>query len=469
MKRKLWLVLSMAASAVLIWSIAAVCEKLGSNRSTPAMLLLLAVLAIATLGDRVLALFSSIAAGVAFSYYFVDQTGARALNVQTALTLVTIVLTALIGSHLALRAQQRAQEAIRRREEMERLNELGKALLVAHTLPEAAESAVRKLVELFGVEGAILRVEGALQDFQAGNLDSSPVFVMRAAVDGRADILELHGPQPSGEVRNAIVSMIGLVLERARSSEERARMEAAARGEELRSTVLNALAHSFKTPLTSIKAAASVLRSAGDLPPADERELIAAIDEEADRLDRLIQESLDLARIEGRRANPRSEPCWIGALIDRVIAKMSRYLGRREFVIDMPEDLPPVMGDAFLLEQMLLQIVDNAWKYSQPGARIRISAATSGGNVVVTVQNEGSEIPESERERIFDKFYRGSKYRTKIEGTGLGLAIARTIAEASKGRVWLEMESDGPAFRFALPAETAARGTSDREANYIAH
>jgi two-component system sensor histidine kinase KdpD len=470
MNHKFWQPLRLIGSVALIWAIADVCEKLGSNRSTPAMLLLLFVLAIATLGDQALALLSSIAASLAFSYYFVDQTGARALSsIQTLFTLATMVLTAFTGSHLALRAQQRAQEAIRRRKEMERLNELSRVLLGAHTVSEAAEKAVRKLVELFNLEGAILRVEGALQDFRTGDIGGSgPVSVVRATVDGRADILELHGAQPSEEVRNAIASMIGLVLERARNAEERVRMEAASRGEEMRSTVLNALAHNFKTPLTSIKAAASMLRSANSLSAADEREMIIAIDEEADRLDRLIRESLDLARIEGHRANPRAEPCSVAGIVDSVIAKMARYLGRREFVIDIPEDLPAVMGDSFLFEQMLLQFVDNAWKYSRPGARIRVSGAPSGENVIVTVQNEGSEIPESERELIFDKFFRGSKYRTRIEGTGLGLSIARNIAEAFNGKVWLEMEASGPAFRFALPSEARAGVKGDREEHYIA-
>lgn len=153
MKRKLWLTLRIVPSVALIWFIAAVCEKLGSNRSTPAMLLLLAVLAIATLGDRLLALLSSVAAALAFSYYFVDQTGARALNYQTGITLATMVLTAFTGTHLAVRAQQRAEEAIRRREEMERLNRLGRVLLAVQTVSEAAENAVRKLVELFDLEG----------------------------------------------------------------------------------------------------------------------------------------------------------------------------------------------------------------------------------------------------------------------------------------------------------------------------
>ena len=207
MKRKLRRIVRIAASMALICLIAAVCEKLGSNRATPAMLLVLAVLAIATLGDRVLALVSSIAASLAFSFYFVDQTGARAISsVQTAITLATMVLTAFTGSHLALRAQQRAREAIRRREEMERLNELSRVLLVAHTLPEAAENAVRKLVELFNLDGAVLRVEGALQDFQAGNLAGGPVSVMRATVDGRADMLIfslLAGDHGAGDFRMA--------------------------------------------------------------------------------------------------------------------------------------------------------------------------------------------------------------------------------------------------------------------------
>jgi two-component system, OmpR family, sensor histidine kinase KdpD len=214
---------------------------------------------------------------------------------------------------------------------------------------------------------------------------------------------------------------------------------------------LNALAHNFRTPLTSIKAAASMLRSSPNIEAPGERDLIAVIDEEADRLDQLIGESLDLAKIEGRRANPRTEECLFSEIVERVTARVARYLGRREFVIDVPEDLPPILGDKFLLEQMLVQVVDNAWKYSRPGARIRIVAEVVGKEILLTVQNEGNEIPESERTLIFDKFYRGTKDRSRVEGTGLGLAIAKTIAEAYQGKLWLDSEPAGPAFRFALP------------------
>jgi two-component system sensor histidine kinase KdpD len=247
--------------------------------------------------------------------------------------------------------------------------------------------------------------------------------------------------------------------------------------------VLNALAHNFKTPLTSIKAAASMLRLSNRLPSAHERELVVVIDEEADRLDQLIRESLDLARLEAHRQNPKLEECRIPWIVERVVSRMSRYLGRREFIIDIPDDLPPVTGDSFLLEQMLVQVVDNAWKYSSPGAPIRISGAVSEGRLRLTVWNAGSEIAEYERDRIFDKFYRGTKDRQRVEGTGLGLAIARAIAEACDGKVWLDAEPMGPAFRFELPVagEAALTGslaleglegtgkTSDRKQYYLTH
>ncbi len=429
------------------------------------MLLLLEVLAIATLGDSILALLSSAAASIAFSYYFIEEAaGFRLTTLEGAVTFGTMAFTALTGSRLSIRAQHRAQE-------MERLNQLGRVLLAANSVAEASRDAVQKVVELFGLRGAVLRVAGAPHAFQWGETVAGQISVIPLNTDYGADVLELHGPQPSEEVRNTLASMIRLVLERARGAEERAQMEAIRRGEELRTTVLNALAHNFRTPLTSIKAAASMLRLSGRIPSVHERELVVVIDEEADRLNQLIRESLDLANLEARRANPMTEECLIPEIVRRVASRMSRYFGRREFIIDLPEDIPPIMGDSFLFEQMLGQVVDNAWKYSQPGAPITISGLVSDASIILTVWNGGSEIPVDERERIFDRFYRGSKDRHRVEGTGLGLATARTIAEAYKGRIWLDAEPLGTAFRFELPLEAPGinGGKHDREQHDITH
>lgn len=474
MKRSVWTVVGwtavrFAGSAFVLWGTARLCGLAGANRVIAAMMLLLEVLAIATLGNWILALLSSTVASLVFSFYFIEEaTSFRLTTIEGAVTFGVMALTALTGSRLAVRAQQRAQEAILRREEMERLNQLGRVLLAATSLAEASDDAVRKVVELFDLKGAVLRVTGAPHAFQFGVTVAGQVSIIPLDSDYGADVLELHGTQPSEEVRKTIASMIRLVLERARGAEERAQMEAIRRGEELRTTVLNALAHNFRTPLTSIKAAASMLRLCGRIPSIHERELVVVIEEEADRLNQLIGESLDLAKLEARSANPMTEECLIPEIVRRVASRMSRYFGRREFIIDIPEDIPPIMGDNFLFEQMLGHVVDNAWKYSQPGAPIRISGMVSGASVILTVWNGGSEIPEDERERIFDRFYRGIRDRNRVEGTGLGLAIARTIAEAYKGKIWLDVEPMGPAFRFELPLEGTG-SKNDREQHHITH
>ncbi len=244
------------------------------------MILLLEVLAIATRGDWILALLSSTVASVVFSFYFIEEAGRFRLNtIEGAITFGAMALTALTGSRLAVRAQQRAREAILRREEMERLNQLGRVLLAADSLADASADVVRKVVELFDLKGAVLRVAGAPHAFQFGVTVAGQVSIIPLGTDYGADVLELHGTQPSEEVRNAIASMIRLVLERARGADDRAQMEAIRRGEELRTTVLNALAHDFRTPLTSIKAAASMLRLSGRIPSIHERELVVVIDE----------------------------------------------------------------------------------------------------------------------------------------------------------------------------------------------
>ena len=448
-------------AAILTWATALACYHLHSNRSIASMSLVLEVLAVAAWGDWLLAVLTSAAASLAFSYYFVDNLGFRITSLEGAITFSMMVTTSLVGSQLAIRAHRRAVEAIRRREEMARLQQLGNVLLATHTVAEAAHNVVEKVVELFGVSGALLTIDD--HSFQAGVLTpgrSSRIELQSAA-------LELHGKQPSAEVRSALANLIELVIDRARNAEERARVEATQRGEELRNTVLNALAHNFKTPLTSIKAAASMLRGSGEIPSLYGRELVTVIDEEADRLDLLIRESLDLARIEARQANPRLESCSLADIAAIVVARISRYLGKRDIAVDIPYNLPPIQGDSFLLEQMLMQVVDNAWKYSRPGARIRIGAVAREQEVVLTVWNEGPQIPADEQARIFGKFYRGAVNRSQVEGTGLGLAIARAIVETHGGTIWLDSEPDGPAFLFSLPVDRTGK-TSDRESYCIA-
>lgn len=436
------------ASIAVTWGTAAMLQSRESDRSIASMALLLIVLAISTAGDRWLAIVASVSAALGFSWFFVDEVGSLMItSMEGALTFSMMMITALAGSHLAIRAEERAAEANRRRGEMEQLHRFGTALLTAGSVGTAGQTIVENLVRQFGLESAILNLPDQSGSFSAG---SSSLDIWK--ISGTRHNLELFGTLPSEEVRSALTNLIDLALDRARTAEQQTQIDATRRGEEFRKTVLSALAHNFRTPLTSIKAAASILRGTLKIPEENARELATVIDEEADGLDQMIRESLDLARIESRPASPRMETCTISEVVQLAKGRISRYLGGRNLELDVPEDLPLLLGDPFLLEQMLVQVLDNAWKYSRPGALIRVSSRTAGSAIFLEVMNEGLQIPLADRERIFAKFYRGSHNMSYVEGTGMGLAISREIAAAHGGTLQLGDNPKGPVFRFVLPS-----------------
>jgi len=477
MNRQVWQPFRILLCTGSVWVIAkALFLFMPRQDEVAAMLLLLCVLGAATLADRVVAVATSLVAGLSFNYYFIFPPYSFAItSTEDAVSFATFLIVALTGSHLSIRAQLRAEESERRRNEMERLQELGSALVATDSVSEAAERATHEIARLFG-GGVVLRV-GPDRVFCAGEVLAGVSCVVHHISSG--NILELYGAHPSMEVQNALVHLIALVLDKASAAELHARMVSAQKGEELRSTVLNALAHSFRTPLTSIKTAASMMRGSSSVPGSYSQELIEIIDEEADRLDDLIRDSLDLARIQARQAEPHPEDCHVASIVSVVLEKMRRYLVGRLVVVDIPDEVPCVRGDRFLFEQMVTQVLDNAWKYSVAGARIVISARGIEDEVVLTIRNDGIQIPDSERILVFDRFYRGTRTRSTVEGTGLGLAIAKTIAEAHGGRVWLDGDSEGPAFRFSLPVVLRELGSLeskvrqeedyDREPNHISH
>jgi two-component system sensor histidine kinase KdpD len=161
-----------------------------------------------------------------------------------------------------------------------------------------------------------------------------------------------------------------------------------------------------------------------------------------------------MASIESCCENARMVACSLAEITGRVMQRAERYVAGREVLVNVSQRLSPVTGDPVLLEQMLFELVDNAWKYSTPGSDIKISAVETQNRVVLTVSSSGSEILDYERELIFAKFYRGAVQRSQVEGTGLGLAIARSIADAHLGSIWVDADSGNHAFRVSLPVES---------------
>jgi two-component system sensor histidine kinase KdpD len=267
--------------------------------------------------------------------------------------------------------------------------------------------------------------------------------------------MALIGPLPSEQSVRAIMHLMAITIEKARALEDASYAEAARQSEVLKSALLDSLAHDIKTPLTSIKAAVTSLLGGA---AGAESELLTIIDEEADRLNQLAAEVIEMARIEAGKLHLEKRPVAAAEIIDGALSELAPALKGRPVALHVPEGLPAAEADLEFVEQVVKQFVENALKYSPEGSPLSISAALKGAKIVIGVADRGPGIEENERARIFDKFFRGRRHRFETKGTGMGLAIAKGIVEAHGERIWVESEpGQGAAFYFSLPASGGGR------------
>jgi two-component system sensor histidine kinase KdpD len=250
---------------------------------------------------------------------------------------------------------------------------------------------------------------------------------------------------------DAIASLSAIALERAHSFVAESNAEAAKRSEQLRSTVLDGLAHAFKTPLATIQSASSGLLEINRLECA-ERELVSLIDEEATRLAKLTNQALQTAELDEGQLEVDQEKIFLDQLFqfcrDEAVQTLTGHPLR---IIDETSG-SYVWADTRLLQMALLQLLDNASKYASPASPVTLRAMSTGAEVVFSVQNEGSSVAPEERLRIFQRFYRSPGSQHKASGTGIGLSVTKRIVEAHAGRVWVESDSEaGTTFFLALP------------------
>jgi K+-sensing histidine kinase KdpD len=240
-------------------------------------------------------------------------------------------------------------------------------------------------------------------------------------------------------------------------AEDANRMVMLQRTDELRSALLSSVSHDLRTPLTTIKTAATSLGKR-DVQWDDEarRSFIAAIERETDRLDSLVENLLDMSRIEAGLLQPEKVWYLLDELIREVLDRMTPLLQGRKVQTCLPERFPPLELDYVLIDQVLTNLLENAVRYTPVGTPIEVSMQKEGKAVVVSIADRGPGITPEERELIFDKFYRvcGRKNAVSEEnrGSGLGLAICRGLVEAHGGKIWVEARNGGGAvFRFTLP------------------
>jgi len=244
------------------------------------------------------------------------------------------------------------------------------------------------------------------------------------------------------------------VIERARLRQESLQIEVLRRTDALRAALLSSISHDLRTPLASIKASASSLLQE-DVQWNDEerRSFTLAIEREADRLNRLVANLLDMSRIEGGALKPEKEWYPIDELIHDVLGRMQPILLDRMVQTHIPDDLPPVQLDYLEIEQVLTNLIENVVRYTPSDSPIEMSVHIEGDQMVISVADRGPGIPPADLERVFDKFYRVlGRTAERPTGSGLGLAVSKGLVEAHGGRIWTEnREGGGTVFRFTLP------------------
>jgi two-component system sensor histidine kinase KdpD len=447
------------------------------NAATAGFMYLLAILFIASTWGLVEAAGASLAAMFCFNFYFLPPVGTLTIaDPQNWVALFTFLATSIVASQLSRRAQQRTLDAVSSQREMERLYALGRAILLAGPQEDAGREIARQLARIFELEGVALYSRRAGVMYQAGAADLSDLEgkLRQAALEagvvtdkatrtilvairlGGEPIgsLAIRGTAPSDAALQSVCNLAAISLERVKIQEAFTQAEIARRSDALKSTLLDAIAHEFQTPLTAIRAAASALLEA---PPPDtesQTDLLRVVNEESARLSRLVREAIRMARIETGKIQLQRSPQNVRNLVEQTLGEMNAKLEGRPITVVADPELPELPVDAELIELALRQILDNAVKYSPPGSPLIFDARSNEGGVILSVTDRGPGIAEWEQSRIFEKFYRGGGARGPATGSGMGLAIAREIVQAHGGEIWVDSKpGEGSRFSFSLPSK----------------
>ena len=400
-----------------------------------------------------------------------------AADPANSITLIAFVLTALVVSRLSARVTEHARESESWGGQMHDLYEFTRRTLQMNLHVEPGAQLAELVHEIFALEAVVVFDADLHEIYQAGIWNVDPqelaqnVYYFETSTDdaetGIGRRVVRLGTVPIGSLvvrgdtspltNNAIASLIAITFDRYRAFANESRIETERRTEQLRSTVLDSLAHAYKTPLTAIRAASTGLSEMGKLS-AGQGELVALIDEQAGLLNDLTTRLLTTARLDAGEVTVHAIPVGVNQLIDEVVSSLSDRLASMKVAIDMPDSSLIVCCDRQLMLMLLSQYVDNACKYSIFGTTITIRAVQAKAEVIFSVHSFGPVIPMADRERIFDRFYRSSTSSNRATGTGIGLSVAKRAAMIHGGYVWVKSEEDeGTTFYAAIPASARKR------------
>lgn len=412
------------------------------------------------------------AAVVCLNYFFVPPIFSFINSPANWVALGAFELTALVISRLSLQAQLRAREAVTGKRDMERLYETSRRILLLDSSREPAQPIISIIREIFDLQAIELFDAVSGTTFQSGDsthragehtrdayLMSSDTYHVGthrwycALRQGTRTVggLALIGTEMPKLAATALASLCAIALDRVRVRQREFRAQAARQTEQLRTAVLDALAHEFKTPLTIARTASSGLLAVGGLSPF-QATLVSAIDQQVSRLDSLASRLLRSAALDSTGFKLHREPQLYSSIVEAAIETLDQTMERERFHVSAPSGEVPVFADRELMITTVAQLLDNAVKYSEPGTAIDVQVEPANEEVVLTVRDKGLVLEPQDRERIFERFYRAPEAHHMPVGTGLGLSIVKKIVEAHQGNVWAVGEPGyGTSFSISLP------------------
>jgi two-component system sensor histidine kinase KdpD len=446
------------------------------NPATVGFTFLLAILVISARWGLRLAIFMAILATMAYNYFFLPPLFHFTIaDPQNWIALFTFLFTAIIASQLSERARREAIASHQRRREVERLYAFSQQLLVTENVFELLNLIPKYIVDAFAVSSAAMFMESRQETYYfdtAGRSLFPPDQMNAISVRGEPVLdrehglcfmplrmgvrsvgaIGLAGCELSRETLEAIGSLAAIAIERAHTLEKLTKAEAARESDRLRSVLLDSVTHEFRTPLTAIKASAETLLSDVALDPPQRKDLLTVINEESDRLNRLIGEAAEVAQLDSGQLEFHFEAHHIDEAVQAALARTRQATQRHAISLNIANDLPLLRMDLDRVTEVLVHLLDNAAKYSPADSRIQITAERRGGEVDTSVADQGPGIDNLEQEMIFEKFYRGRDQRMMVQGTGMGLAIARAIIELHGGEIGVTSQvGRGSVFHFSLP------------------
>jgi two-component system sensor histidine kinase KdpD len=452
------------------------------NPTTVALTLLLFILVVAAEWGLRYAVAVSIAATACYNFFFLPPVGTFTISdPQNWLALFAFLATAIIASRLSQRARDKANDARSRQRELEVLFRLSRELLQSESAATLLSSIPSAVASVTGARSGLLYLIDGDKLFQAGSEGVSEIEIPhlrqlstslpKAKTDGDEmqvplrtgvrprGLLLLRGVVLSTETAEAIGGLISISIDRAQALESVARNEASKENERLRTLMIDSITHELRTPLTSIKGAATTLL-AGEVRQEESHELLTIIDEESDRLNRLVSEAVEMAQLDAQQVQMHFGTVNVSALIESARKICFGSEEQHPTQVHVPEAME-VWADASFMQKVICNLLENAAKYSRPGEPITVSAEQQGGSIAISVADRGMGIDPAEQSLIFERFYRARSQANGISGTGMGLSISRAIAQAHGGDITVTSQPGrGSVFSVIIPAGASFKSAS---------